>query len=125
MSSDILQQLELIVSQYRNEKLPIAVVVRLDVYSRLKELLPTVNYQKVFPLKGIGIPVLPDPAANSIAFRQTEECMLFYDYKSLTLYLKRVEDPEAWVQYCCEQAGISCQLDDAPPIIPPHLIKKK
>lgn len=110
---EILQQLGTLVSQYCDSKVPVAIVVKADIYVQLQELLPSVNYQKVFPVKGMGfgLPVLPDPASDSLSMAQTEDCMLFYSHKALELYLKRVKDPNAWVKYCCcKQSGISFNL---------------
>jgi hypothetical protein len=100
-------------NQYQNSKPPVAAVVRPDVYSRLKEKygIPLYLDRKI---SIYGLPVLPDSEAPSIALAQTEECMLFYDQKSLSLYLNRAENPMAWVKHCCELAGIPYPTEDDP-----------
>jgi hypothetical protein len=95
-------------------RFPIAAVARPDVYELLTKL-------KEFEFKNAplgfpgSIPVLKDPAAHSIAMAQTDECMLFYDQHSLTLYLNRAEDPIAWVKHCCEEPGIPYPLEENEP----------
>jgi hypothetical protein len=94
-------------------KFPVAAAARPDVYDLLINLkqFEFKNAPLGFPS---SIPIFPDPAASSIALAQTEECMLFYDQKSLSLYLNRAEDPMAWIKYCCELAGIPYPTEDDP-----------
>lgn len=94
-------------------KLPIAAVLRPDIYKRLSEqpFLPVNDKLRVIPA---GLSVLPDPVTDNPAMVQTEECMMFYSQEALNLYLQRGKEPLAWVRYCCEQAGIPYPLEDEP-----------
>lgn len=110
--SDPLKDLEDLLKQYNVPKPPIAAVLRPDIYERvLQEFSPARDGK--FPIP-FGLPVFADPAADSVAMRQTEECAMFYDHKALELYLNRGKDAITWVRYCCEQAGIPYPLDDEP-----------
>lgn len=92
-------------------KPPIAAVVRADIYEKLKTHGAFQFKDAPLDFSG-GLRVVPDPAVNSIAMAQTDECLLFYDDHALTLYLNRGNDPLAWIQYCCEQAGIPCPINE-------------
>lgn len=75
-----------------------------------------VSVGKIMPGWGHALVYTLDYCAG---MAQTDECMMFYDNKALTLYLNRGNDPMAWVKYCCEQAGIPYPVEDEP--IPPSI----
>lgn len=112
--SEILQQLEKYKKQLGDMRFPVAAVVRPDIYDKLHSAFFTVPSENQLLKRIDGLKVIPDPAASSIAMAQTEECILFYDNQSLTLYLNRGNKPLAWVRHCCELAGIPYPVEEDP-----------
>ncbi|HEY9294842.1 MAG TPA: hypothetical protein VIQ31_00460, partial [Phormidium sp.] len=105
------------IKNHTDEKLPIAVVVRADLYEQLmsspevqtRDTTSDTNNFLSFPkpIPRATFKVLVDPASDDPFMAQTEECQFFYDNEMLTAYLNRVEDPDTWLRLFCESANIS------------------